>query len=244
MIEQTSFEEFIRTHGEELLRLAFTYVKNKQTAEDIVQDGETEIQLTPLSKELKPISEPLTLSDGGVATIYQRDEIIYFIIEKDGKYHYIPYFDYYVNEDPQYVIYELPLQEDSTTGNIGLVEARNNSTYEKRMFFYYSETNDNYQYYESTNTIADLRIDLDEDGQFEIIFDDGIGSIVKIEDGLMKATNIANNIREPEWIREWIRGYISVELIGPIATVTYLDANGSKSGFYDFKSTNEIILYD
>lgn len=56
----------------------------------------------------------------------------------------------------------------------------------------------------------------------------------------MKATNIANNIREPEWIR----GYISVELIGPIATVTYLDANGSNSGFYDFKSTNEIILYD
>jgi len=38
LIEQTSFEEFIRTHGEELLRLAFTYVKNKQTAEDIVQD--------------------------------------------------------------------------------------------------------------------------------------------------------------------------------------------------------------
>lgn len=31
-------EQFIRTHGEELLRLAYTYVKNHQVAEDIVQD--------------------------------------------------------------------------------------------------------------------------------------------------------------------------------------------------------------
>lgn len=31
-------EEFIRTHGEELLRLSYTYVKNKELAEDIVQD--------------------------------------------------------------------------------------------------------------------------------------------------------------------------------------------------------------
>lgn len=38
MSEQYELEQFIRTHGEELLRLAFTYVKNKQTAEDIVQD--------------------------------------------------------------------------------------------------------------------------------------------------------------------------------------------------------------
>lgn len=31
-------EQFIRTHGEELLRLSYTYVKNKEMAEDIVQD--------------------------------------------------------------------------------------------------------------------------------------------------------------------------------------------------------------
>ncbi|MGE7923721.1 sigma-70 family RNA polymerase sigma factor [Viridibacillus arvi] len=31
-------EKFIHEHGEELLRLAYTYVKNKQAAEDIVQD--------------------------------------------------------------------------------------------------------------------------------------------------------------------------------------------------------------
>ena len=31
-------EQFIKTHGEELLRLAYTYVKNKEAAEDIVQD--------------------------------------------------------------------------------------------------------------------------------------------------------------------------------------------------------------
>ncbi|WP_274307869.1 sigma-70 family RNA polymerase sigma factor [Solibacillus daqui] len=31
-------EQLIRAHGEELLRLAYTYVKNKETAEDIVQD--------------------------------------------------------------------------------------------------------------------------------------------------------------------------------------------------------------
>ncbi|MEK4627475.1 sigma-70 family RNA polymerase sigma factor [Solibacillus sp. FSL R7-0682] len=31
-------ELFIRTHGEELLRLAYTYVKSQEVAEDIVQD--------------------------------------------------------------------------------------------------------------------------------------------------------------------------------------------------------------
>ncbi|MGN7477524.1 sigma-70 family RNA polymerase sigma factor [Solibacillus silvestris] len=31
-------EQFIRTHGEELLRLSYTYVKNKEAAEDVVQD--------------------------------------------------------------------------------------------------------------------------------------------------------------------------------------------------------------
>lgn len=31
-------EKFIYDHGDELLRLAYTYVKNKQAAEDIVQD--------------------------------------------------------------------------------------------------------------------------------------------------------------------------------------------------------------
>ncbi|ATP41597.1 RNA polymerase subunit sigma-24 [Solibacillus sp. R5-41] len=31
-------EQFVRMHGEELLRLAVTYVKNTQVAEDIVQD--------------------------------------------------------------------------------------------------------------------------------------------------------------------------------------------------------------
>ena len=31
-------EQFIRAHGEELLRLAYTYVKNRQVSEDIVQD--------------------------------------------------------------------------------------------------------------------------------------------------------------------------------------------------------------
>lgn len=30
-------EKFIYEHGEELLRLAYTYVKNKQAAEDIVR---------------------------------------------------------------------------------------------------------------------------------------------------------------------------------------------------------------
>lgn len=34
----TRLEKFIYDHGEELLRLAYTYVKNKQAAEDIVQD--------------------------------------------------------------------------------------------------------------------------------------------------------------------------------------------------------------
>lgn len=34
----TQLERFIYEHGEELLRLAYTYVKNKQAAEDIVQD--------------------------------------------------------------------------------------------------------------------------------------------------------------------------------------------------------------
>ncbi|MEK4426798.1 sigma-70 family RNA polymerase sigma factor [Solibacillus sp. FSL K6-1523] len=31
-------DQFVRKHGEELLRLAYTYVKNIQVAEDIVQD--------------------------------------------------------------------------------------------------------------------------------------------------------------------------------------------------------------
>lgn len=31
-------EQFVRTHGEELLRLSYTYVKNNEMAEDIVQD--------------------------------------------------------------------------------------------------------------------------------------------------------------------------------------------------------------
>lgn len=35
---QTDLEQTIRQHGEELLRLAYTYVKNRQTAEDLVQD--------------------------------------------------------------------------------------------------------------------------------------------------------------------------------------------------------------
>ena len=34
----TPLEEFIYDHGDELLRLAYTYVKNKQASEDIVQD--------------------------------------------------------------------------------------------------------------------------------------------------------------------------------------------------------------
>jgi len=34
----SELEKFISEHGEELLRLAYTYVKNKQAAEDIVQD--------------------------------------------------------------------------------------------------------------------------------------------------------------------------------------------------------------
>ncbi|MFJ8066390.1 sigma-70 family RNA polymerase sigma factor [Psychrobacillus sp. NPDC096426] len=34
----TQLEKFIYEHGEELLRLAYTYVKNKQAAEDVVQD--------------------------------------------------------------------------------------------------------------------------------------------------------------------------------------------------------------
>lgn len=34
----SQLEQFIREHGEELLRLAFTYVKSKEIAEDIVQD--------------------------------------------------------------------------------------------------------------------------------------------------------------------------------------------------------------
>lgn len=34
----TRLEKFIYEHGEELLRLAYTYAKNKQAAEDIVQD--------------------------------------------------------------------------------------------------------------------------------------------------------------------------------------------------------------
>ena len=34
----TELEKFIYEHGDELLRLAYTYVKNKQAAEDIVQD--------------------------------------------------------------------------------------------------------------------------------------------------------------------------------------------------------------
>ena len=31
-------EQFIRKHGEELLRLAYTYVKNREAAEDVVQE--------------------------------------------------------------------------------------------------------------------------------------------------------------------------------------------------------------
>ncbi|AWE08478.1 RNA polymerase subunit sigma-24 [Lysinibacillus sp. 2017] len=31
-------EQFIREHGEELLRLAYTYVKSREAAEDVVQD--------------------------------------------------------------------------------------------------------------------------------------------------------------------------------------------------------------
>ncbi|OZS78663.1 RNA polymerase subunit sigma-24 [Tetzosporium hominis] len=38
MNTQTDLEQTIRQHGEELLRLAYTYVKNRQTAEDLVQD--------------------------------------------------------------------------------------------------------------------------------------------------------------------------------------------------------------
>lgn len=34
----TPLEKFIYDHGDELLRLAYTFVKNKQAAEDIVQD--------------------------------------------------------------------------------------------------------------------------------------------------------------------------------------------------------------
>ncbi|WP_391115800.1 sigma-70 family RNA polymerase sigma factor [Psychrobacillus sp. L3] len=36
--EDLFFEELIRTYGEELLRLAFTYVKNRTVAEDVVQE--------------------------------------------------------------------------------------------------------------------------------------------------------------------------------------------------------------
>lgn len=38
MNTQTDLEQTIRQHGEELLRLAYTYVKSRQTAEDLVQD--------------------------------------------------------------------------------------------------------------------------------------------------------------------------------------------------------------
>ena len=31
-------EQFVRTHGEELLRLSYTYVKSREVAEDVVQD--------------------------------------------------------------------------------------------------------------------------------------------------------------------------------------------------------------
>ncbi|WP_081796980.1 sigma factor [Bacillus ndiopicus] len=34
----SQLKQFIREHGEKLLRLAFTYVKSKEVAEDIVQD--------------------------------------------------------------------------------------------------------------------------------------------------------------------------------------------------------------
>lgn len=36
--ENMQLEQFIREHGEELLRLAYTYVKNREAAEDVVQD--------------------------------------------------------------------------------------------------------------------------------------------------------------------------------------------------------------
>lgn len=38
MSTTSNLEQFVRQHGEELLRLAFTYVKQRQTSEDIVQD--------------------------------------------------------------------------------------------------------------------------------------------------------------------------------------------------------------
>ncbi|MEK4230526.1 sigma-70 family RNA polymerase sigma factor [Solibacillus sp. FSL H8-0538] len=37
-MQTEQLEAFIKIHGEELLRLAFTYVKNREIAEDIVQD--------------------------------------------------------------------------------------------------------------------------------------------------------------------------------------------------------------
>lgn len=36
--ENMQLEQFIREHGEELLRLAYTYVKSREAAEDVVQD--------------------------------------------------------------------------------------------------------------------------------------------------------------------------------------------------------------
>ena len=38
MHHKSAFEQLVITYAEELLRLAFTYVKDKQIAEDIVQD--------------------------------------------------------------------------------------------------------------------------------------------------------------------------------------------------------------
>lgn len=47
MRNESELEAFIRSHGEELLRLAFTYVKHHQVAEDVVQ----EVLLTAFEKQ-------------------------------------------------------------------------------------------------------------------------------------------------------------------------------------------------
>lgn len=60
----SQLEQFIREHGEELLRLAFTYVKSKEIAEDMIEQGNN------------------TIGYSG----------IFLILEKDGKYYEITSF--------------------------------------------------------------------------------------------------------------------------------------------------------
>ena len=213
------------------------YKLPETVALNYVNAGETGILSTNLSRELVPISQTYTLPDGGEATIYMRDDAFYLIIEKEGRIHHIPYFDYYNNKEPEYQFKEINLHPDNNPINIVLLES---PIYEKKLYLYYSESEGNYQYLDYYQSNDSFNMDIDNDGQMEILFDDKEGTIFKVEDDRMMMTTILPSFREPRWA--W--PFLHINFEGSIFSVEYSDAIESKSSYYQFISTNELKRLD